>query len=491
MRSSSLTFFVTLALAMSAAASPVAQRRSVTLRSDAGVEGNAARAFGQNLRAGGSKGKGGKGRGGKGKGAAQAGAAAAGASAGAGTAGAAKAANEAAAAPPAAAGKDPKALQDSLTIDPSVIQNTDDGQNPPVTGQSAADLSKNNFANLCALTLPKVPLTNGLQITTGSCNPIPIGMIPSVDNMPSHKFQSPKNLDTIASGQTFTITLATKGIQLGTFTNAQKTYFGNPQKLNAQGQIIGHTHIVMEAIDSLTTTKVTNPQNFIFFKGVNDKADAQGNVKVDVTGGVKPGVYRMCTIVASQTHQPAIVPIAQHGSLDDCIYVVRRLEVFRPMRRRRQQERGMRRRKEETPRRRLTLRKLPMRQRQPLPPRRVMRRRKEEMPRRPLMLRRPPMLRKLPLPPRRVMRRRRQATRKQLVRKRVPMPRRAQPQQRTPNPRRRAMPRQPTRKPQPQRQPPQRPMHPRTKTPRRTVTSKVVSERGKWYRYCIVFWLSV
>ncbi|KAJ7322851.1 hypothetical protein DFH08DRAFT_712343, partial [Mycena albidolilacea] len=195
------------------------------------------------------------------------------------------------------------------------------GQNPPVTGQTGADVSTNNFANLCALGLPKVPLTNGLQITTGSCNPIPIGNIPSVDNMPSSKFQSPKNLDTIASGQTFTITLATQGIQLGTFTNAQKTYFANPQKLNAQGQIIGHTHIVVEAIDSLTTTKVTNPKNFVFFKGINGGQDAQGNVAADVTGGLAPGAYRMCTIVSSQTHQPAIVPIAQHGSLDDCVYV--------------------------------------------------------------------------------------------------------------------------------------------------------------------------
>jgi hypothetical protein len=128
-------------------------------------------------------------------------------------------------------------------------------------------------------------------------------------------------LDTIASGQTFTITLATQGIQLGTFTNAQKTYFANPQKLNAQGQIIGHTHIVVEAIDSLTTTKVTNPKNFVFFKGINGGQDAQGNVAADVTGGLAPGAYRMCTIVSSQTHQPAIVPIAQHGSLDDCVYV--------------------------------------------------------------------------------------------------------------------------------------------------------------------------
>ncbi|KAJ7903201.1 hypothetical protein B0H13DRAFT_1621125, partial [Mycena leptocephala] len=194
------------------------------------------------------------------------------------------------------------------------------GQNPPVDGQTGADVSKNNFANACALTLPKVPITNGLQITSGSCNPIPIGQIPSVTNMPSSKYQSPKNLDTIASGETFNIVLQTKGIQLGTFTNAQKTYFANPQKLNAQGQIIGHTHIVMETIDALDSTTVTDPTKFFFFKGVNDAQDAQGNVQVPVTGGVKPGVYRMCTIVSSATHQPAIVAIAQHGSLDDCIY---------------------------------------------------------------------------------------------------------------------------------------------------------------------------
>ncbi|KAJ7346184.1 hypothetical protein DFH08DRAFT_914957 [Mycena albidolilacea] len=254
MRSSSFTFFVTLALAMSAAASPVVQRRGVYVLHQY------------------------------------------------------------------APATDPKALQDSLTLSPSVIQNTDNGQNPPVTGQSPADTSKNNFANICALTLPRVPLTNGLQITTGSCNPIPIGHIPDVNKMPSSKFQSPKNLDTIASGQTFTIVLQVQGMQLGTFTNAQKTYFANPQKLNADGQIIGHTHIVVEAMDSLTSTKTTDPKSFVFFKGVNTPQDKNRNVQVDVNGGLKPGVYRMCTITSSHTHQPAIVPIAQHGSLDDCVY---------------------------------------------------------------------------------------------------------------------------------------------------------------------------
>ncbi|KAF8207420.1 hypothetical protein K438DRAFT_2077650, partial [Mycena galopus ATCC 62051] len=55
--------------------------------------------------------------------------------------------------------------QSSLTLDASVIQTTDDGQNPLVTGQSAAATSTNDFMNFCA------GQTNGLQITTVSCNP--------------------------------------------------------------------------------------------------------------------------------------------------------------------------------------------------------------------------------------------------------------------------------------------------------------------------------
>jgi hypothetical protein len=213
-----------------------------------------------------------------------------------------------------------QALQDSLTIDASVVQTTGTGQNPPVDGQSNALVSKNNFANFCALTLPNTPITNGLQTTTGSCNPTPIGLIPSSDKMPSAKFQNPKNGDTIAANTAFTISLAVKNIQLGTFTNAQQTYFANPQTLNGQGQIIGHTHVVIESIPSLDTTQVTDPQKFIFFKGINTAQNGQGVVTADVTAGVPAGTYRLGTIMSSSTHQPCIVPIAQHGLLDDVVY---------------------------------------------------------------------------------------------------------------------------------------------------------------------------
>jgi len=212
-------------------------------------------------------------------------------------------------------------LQSSLTLDSSVIAQgfSDDGQNPPVAGQSASSTSTNNYINFCALTLPQVPLTNGQQITTGSCNPAPIGLIPSVANMPSAKFLNPKNGDTIAANTDFTAQLNVANFQTGVFTNAQKTYFAAPQTLNAQGQIIGHTHIVIEKLSSLTQTDATDPTTFTFFKGVD--APASGGVaSADVTAGVPAGAYRICSINSSSNHQPVIVPIAQHGTLDDCSY---------------------------------------------------------------------------------------------------------------------------------------------------------------------------
>lgn len=210
--------------------------------------------------------------------------------------------------------------QQSLTLDSKVIATgfANNGQNVPTAGQVASLTSKNNFINFC-LTVPNLPITNGQQITTGSCNPAPIGVIPSSDNMPSAKFEFPVNTGTVPANAAFTIKLNAKNIQLGNFVNAKENYFAAPQTVNGQGQIIGHTHVVVEQLDSMTQTNPTNPKNFAFFKGV-DNAAVNGQVQVAVSSGVPPGAYRLCTINSSSNHQPVIVPIAQHGSLDDCVY---------------------------------------------------------------------------------------------------------------------------------------------------------------------------
>ncbi|PPR00030.1 hypothetical protein CVT24_009039, partial [Panaeolus cyanescens] len=210
--------------------------------------------------------------------------------------------------------------QTSLTLDPRVIADgfANDGQDVPTAGQVPSLTSRNNFINHC-LTVPNLPITNGKQITTGSCNPNPIGVIPSVDNMPSSKFVFPKNFGTIPAGQTFTVEMAIQKMVTGFFVNAQANYFAAPQTLNNQGQIQGHSHVVIEKLDSLDQTRPTDPKNFAFFKGLNEAA-RDGKLFAEVTGGLAPGFYKMSSINSAANHQPVIVPVAQHGSLDDAVY---------------------------------------------------------------------------------------------------------------------------------------------------------------------------
>lgn len=189
----------------------------------------------------------------------------------------------------------------------------------PTDGQVASLTSSNNFINFC-LTVPQLPITNGKQITNGSCNPAPIGLIPTVDNMPSSKFSFPLNFGAVKTNTAFTIKMQIQNMQTGFFVNAQENYFAAPQQLNNKGQIQGHSHVVIEQLDSIEQTVTTNPQKFAFFKGLNDAA-VNGLLTGDVTNGLPAGAYKLSSINSAANHQPVIVPIAQHGSLDDAIYV--------------------------------------------------------------------------------------------------------------------------------------------------------------------------
>jgi len=210
--------------------------------------------------------------------------------------------------------------QSSLLLDSRVIATgfMQNGQNVAEAGQVASLTSNNNFINYCLT--QNVPITNGLQILTGSCNPAPIGTIPAVTKMPSSKFSNPANGATIAANTDFTITMNVNNLITGNFVNADESYFAAPQQVDSStGFVIGHTHVVMELLTDLAQTKPTNPQVFAFFKGV-DTAAVNGAVTVDVTAGVPDGAYRLCSINSSANHQPIIAPVAQHGALDDCVY---------------------------------------------------------------------------------------------------------------------------------------------------------------------------
>ncbi|KAH8684282.1 hypothetical protein BGZ60DRAFT_426680 [Tricladium varicosporioides] len=182
-------------------------------------------------------------------------------------------------------------------------------------GQSKSQTSKNNFINNCA----GKTLTNGLQVTAGSCNGITMGDIPAKNLMVSSIITFPQDASsTIKAGTTFTITVQTSNLVAGSFTNATSTYYSAPQALSG-GKVVGHTHVTVQDLgNSLNPTKPLDPTQFAFFKGINDAGNGNGLLSATVTGGLPAGNYRICTMTSSSNHQPVLMPVAQRGTPDDC-----------------------------------------------------------------------------------------------------------------------------------------------------------------------------
>jgi hypothetical protein len=147
-----------------------------------------------------------------------------------------------------------------------------------------------------------------------------MGVIVSKTLMPASKFVSPKQNDQIPANVGFNITMAIQNLQTGNFVNAQQNYYAAPAQTNAQGILIGHSHITCQLMESITQTTPLDPTIFAFFKGLNDQA-VGGKLTANVAAGLPAGAYRCCSINTAANHQPALVAVAQHGSLDDCVSV--------------------------------------------------------------------------------------------------------------------------------------------------------------------------
>lgn len=147
-----------------------------------------------------------------------------------------------------------------------------------------------------------------------------MGLIAATTAMPSAKFVFPKNLDTVQANTNFTVQMAINNLNTGFFVNPNLNYFAAPQDLASNGMINGHSHVVIEAIDSITSTAPSDPTKFNFFKGLNAQA-VNGILTAEVAGGLPAGTYKMSSINSAANHQPVLVAVAQHGSLDDAVYV--------------------------------------------------------------------------------------------------------------------------------------------------------------------------
>lgn len=61
-------------------------------------------------------------------------------------------------------------------------------------------------------------------------------------------------------------------MQTGNFVNPQTNYFAAPAQVDGSGQLIGHSHAVIEEINGLGATTPSDPRQFAFFKGLNAAA---------------------------------------------------------------------------------------------------------------------------------------------------------------------------------------------------------------------------
>ncbi|KAI9095778.1 hypothetical protein DFS34DRAFT_581762, partial [Phlyctochytrium arcticum] len=171
-------------------------------------------------------------------------------------------------------------------------------------------------------------LGDGSQIRSGFCSPTAQGALPSTERMVSTLITSPANNANLTVGQEFTVRLNVANLDTGFFSDPQTLYYAQPQALNARGIVQGHQHVTIQKLPGAIGSKLQaapDAKVFQFFKGLNDAADGQGNMETVVPAATftasGPGLYRICSLSGSFTHQPVVMPVAQRGAQDDCIRV--------------------------------------------------------------------------------------------------------------------------------------------------------------------------
>jgi hypothetical protein len=180
--------------------------------------------------------------------------------------------------------------------------------------------STNNFINFCAGTL--LPIADGRQVTTGSCNPAPIGMIQTASNMPSVLITGPRNGDIVEANSILKINLAVQGLESGFGVNPAENFLAAPQILGGGlGKIVGHYHLVIEELDSLNSTALNDIRKYVFHQIVKDASDTKGSIETSISDGLPEGFYRMTATIHAENYQPIVGPVSRRGSFNDASYV--------------------------------------------------------------------------------------------------------------------------------------------------------------------------
>jgi hypothetical protein len=190
---------------------------------------------------------------------------------------------------------------------------------PSASSQKA--LSSSTTTDLCK-GFPKLPKGDGTQQNkTGYCSNVEVGSIPSADLMVSTLITSPEDDSVIPLGTPFTVKYDILNMELGHYSDPSKEFQSEPQKLNDKGLVMGHSHVTIQKIGESKNEPLKAPdaRQLTFFKELDLKSTDGRTLTLEVPGINKSGLYRLCSLTSSRTHQPVHMPLARRGSQDDCI----------------------------------------------------------------------------------------------------------------------------------------------------------------------------
>ncbi|CAG8552952.1 8795_t:CDS:1 [Acaulospora morrowiae] len=165
--------------------------------------------------------------------------------------------------------------------------------------------------------LSKLEHGNGTQNDDGFCSSTPQGEIPKSTHMPSTLILEPHNGATLKAHRSFTVKIKTERLTLGNFADPFIQYNLFSQTLDSNGFILGHLHLAVQRLHNLNSPP--DPNVLAFFEGLGDSGEK--GILTAVVDKLPPGIYRICTISASFSHQPLVMPEAKRGSQDDCIRI--------------------------------------------------------------------------------------------------------------------------------------------------------------------------
>ena len=160
-----------------------------------------------------------------------------------------------------------------------------------------------------------LPLHDGTQ-KGNVFNATPYGEIPA--NTPEVLVLRPGSGRILPLNQEIQLRARFKNFQPGLFNDPKTQYGVEPQRLNSQGNLLGHNHGCIQRIAADGAVPEVKCDSFVVLEQEGD---------TDILTGVAPpltvaGRYRVCVDAASGAHYVAARAFAQQGGPVDCVRIL-------------------------------------------------------------------------------------------------------------------------------------------------------------------------